>query len=1020
MTAIERTAYPRFRRGLTAEELAAVYTPTPEETAFATATARGEASVLSLLVLLKAFQRLGYFPRPAEVPAAVVGHLRVCLGVGLDVPAVAPQRSRYRHHQAIRAYLRVTPWGKGARHAATAAVHRAAQVMDNPADLINAAIEELVAARCELPAFSTLDRLAGHVRALVNGRLFAAVFARLSPLWQARLEALLDTGNPRRRSALNLLKAPPENATLTHLRNLQAHLAWLLSFDEGHAAVGDDAGGGAHVDQEAQTVERLLGGITSAKVQHFAAEAKALDADGLRVVGAAKRATLLLCLLRQAQVAARDDLVEMFLKRIARLQMAAKEELVRLREQHRATTEQLVAAFTDVLQATSGADDRAAPGGAADPADDAAIGRAVRAAIAAQGGREALLDACAAVSAYNGNNWLPLLWRFYRSHRSALFRLARSLTITPTTQDRSVVAALELLLAHEGARGRWLPADVSLAFVGEAWRRLIHAQHRGQFVFDRRQFEVCVFLHVASELRTGDLCVAGSARYADYRAQLLPWDDCAPLVPEYCRDLGLPETPGDLVQQLRAWLAEVAAAVDRAYPENDQIVIDARGVPSLKRPVRQTPAADLATVEAALAERLPERSLLDVLGNAEHWAGWTRHFGPRSGADPQLDRPTERYIITAFGYGCNLGPTQTARHTRGLVTPHMLSFVNRRHVTAPALDRALRDLIACYARFTLPRLWGTGKAAAADGTKLDLYERNLLAEYHIRYGGYGGIAYHHVSDQYVALFSHFIACGVWEAVYIIDGLLKNTSAIQPDTLHADTQGQSTPVFALAHLLGIKLMPRIRHWQDLVFYRPDKETRYAHIDALFGDAIDWPLIEQHWRDLLRVVLSIRAGTVLPSTLLRKLGHYSRKNRLYQAFRELGRVVRTVFLLQYLSDLALRERITAATNKAEAYNGLTKFLFFGGDGVIAENDPEEQEKRIKYTDLVANAVILQNVADMTRVLHELEREGQPASRAAMAALSPYLTRHLKRFGDYVLDLDTRPAPLDDELATSLAGP
>ncbi len=491
------------------------------------------------------------------------------------------------------------------------------------------------------------------------------------------------------------------------------------------------------------------------------------------------------------------------------------------------------------------------------------------------------------------------------------------------------------------------------------------------------------------------------------------------MVADYCREVGLAETPAAFVQQLKGWLTAVADEGDRAYPENEQVVIDAHGIPSLKRPARQAPPADLAATEAALTERLPERSLLDVLCNAEHWTGWTRHFGPRSGAEPKLDRPTERYILTAFGYGGNLGPAQTARHTRGLVTPHMLSFVNRRHVTAQALDRALRDLSACYARFVLPRLWGTGKAAAADGTKLDLYERNLLAEYHIRYGGYGGIAYHHVSDQYVALFSHFIACGVWEAVYIIDGLLKNQSVIQPDTLHADTQGQSTPVFALAHLLGIKLMPRIRHWQDLVFYRPDHATRYAHIDALFGDAIDWRLVETHWQDLLRVVLFIRAGTVLPSTLLRKLGNYSRKNRLYQAFRELGRVVRTVFLLQYLTDLALRERITAATNKAETYNGLTTFLFFGGEGVIAENDPEEQEKRVKYTDLVANAVILQNVADMTRVLHELEREGQPASREAMAALSPYLTRHLKRFGDDVLDLDTQPAPLDDELATSLAG-
>jgi len=72
---------------------------------------------------------------------------------------------------------------------------------------------------------------------------------------------------------------------------------------------------------------------------------------------------------------------------------------------------------------------------------------------------------------------------------------------------------------------------------------------------------------------------------------------------------------------------------------------------------------------------------------------------------------------------------------------------------------------------------------------------------------------------------HFMPCGVWEAIYIIEGLLQNRSAIQPDTLHADTQGQSTPVFALAHLLGIQLMPRIRNWHDLILYRPDKEVAY---------------------------------------------------------------------------------------------------------------------------------------------------------------------------------------------------
>ena len=83
---------------------------------------------------------------------------------------------------------------------------------------------------------------------------------------------------------------------------------------------------------------------------------------------------------------------------------------------------------------------------------------------------------------------------------------------------------------------------------------------------------------------------------------------------------------------------------------------------------------------------------------------------------------------------------------------------------------------------------------------------------------------------------HFITCGVWEAVYILDGLLKNSSEIQPDTLHADTQGQSAPVFGLAYLLGIKLMPRIRNWKDYTFFRPSPDAVYEFIE---------PLIKQHF-------------------------------------------------------------------------------------------------------------------------------------------------------------------------------
>lgn len=148
--------------------------------------------------------------------------------------------------------------------------------------------------------------------------------------------------------------------------------------------------------------------------------------------------------------------------------------------------------------------------------------------------------------------------------------------------------------------------------------------------------------------------------------------------------------------------------------------------------------------------------------------------------------------------------------------------------------------------------------ASADGTKWNLYEQNLLSEYHIRYGGYGGIGYYHVSDMYIALFSNFIPCGVHEAVYILDGLIRNGSEIQPDTIHGDTQAQSGPVFGLSYLLGINLMPRMRNIKDLVLYKADRCRRYEHIERLCRQSIDWDLIHRHYPDMMRVRLGEGAG------------------------------------------------------------------------------------------------------------------------------------------------------------------
>ncbi|HHG5240975.1 Tn3 family transposase, partial [Pseudomonas aeruginosa] len=241
----------------------------------------------------------------------------------------------------------------------------------------------------------------------------------------------------------------------------------------------------------------------------------------------------------------------------------------------------------------------------------------------------------------------------------------------------------------------------------------------------------------------------------------------------------------------------------------------------------------------------------------------------------------------------------------------------------------------------------------------------------------------------------------------------------PDTVYSDTQGQSATVFAFTHLLGINLMPRIRNWRDLVMCRPDRGVSYKHINRLFTDTADWHLIETHWQDLMQIALSIQAGKISSPMLLRKLGSYSRRNKLYLAAQTLGSVIRTIFLLNWIGSRELRQEVTANTNKIESYNGFSKWLSFGGD-VIAENDPDEQQKRLRYNDMVASSVILQNTVDMMRILQKLAREGWQFTDEDVSFLSPYLTSNVKRFGEFNLKLNRPPEPwIKDSVFQQAAG-
>ena len=183
MPSIHETAYPRLKSSVTTKELSEIYTPTADELALTGKVARGSKARLCFLLLLKTFQRLGYFAQLRDVPLPIINHLTACLGEPEQSPvklsAYDESGTRRRHVPVIRQYLNVRPYDKEAQEMLTNAVREAAQTKEDLADMINVGLEELIRQRVELPGFTTLLEEAQRGRAEINRVMFQRVIEAL-------------------------------------------------------------------------------------------------------------------------------------------------------------------------------------------------------------------------------------------------------------------------------------------------------------------------------------------------------------------------------------------------------------------------------------------------------------------------------------------------------------------------------------------------------------------------------------------------------------------------------------------------------------------------------------------------------------------------------------------------------------------------------------------------------------------------------------------------------------------------
>ena len=994
MTAIHETAYPRIRSTVTQKELNTIYTPTEKELLFVSKHTYNSVSKHGFLVLLKVFQRLGYFPSITQIPNQIIRHIAENSGLKRFLPDIRKYDkvgSRWKHKDLIRDYFAIKPFDDSGDEVMARAMHEATRSKNVIADIVNVGIEELVRKNYELPAFTTLVKTSREIRSGVFKNLYATIYNSLGSKNRKSIQRLLKKPVDDSQSLWSTLKQEPKQPTTNTMREFVKHMQWLRSINISAAILED---------------------IPEIKRKHFADEAKTLDLYQINDMKERKRTALVACLINEQATKAINDFAEIYIKRVQSLHNRGGEALEIYRLNHQDQTDKLVVTLEKIVTAWSTEEDQL---------------KAITDIIGTDA--DTIIQQCKSHMVYSNNNYIPFLPKLFKSQRKNFFDFIELLEIRSTSSDVSLEQSIDFLLENKNSKSEHLSIILNptkkhesvkdkdllnISWIPDKWlKHVVGKSNKGKRILQvhRKYFEICLFSCVMQDLKSGDLYIEGSDTYGDYRKQLISWEEYQKEVIAYCERVGFPNLPAEFIQSLYDKFIEKILATDRSFLKNESVFIK-NGELVIRKASKKNTADGLDIIEKELSERMPKTNVIDALCDTEHWLNWTSRFKLISGNETKINSPRERYIATTFCYGCNLGPSQTARSMKG-IDRKQLAYINKRHIDEDKIQDAVVDVINAYNKYWLPKMWGDGTSSSADGTKWDMYQRNLLSEYHIRYGGWGGIGYYHVSDTYIALFSNFISCGVWEAVYILDGLMKNKSEIRPDTLHADTQGQSSIVFALAYLLGIRLMPRIRGLKKLKFFKPYKDFQADNIGELFNDDINWKLIETHLPDMLRIAISISKGKITPSTILRELGTYSRKNKLYFAFRELGRVVRTQFLLDYISDEELRKTIRAATINSEEWNSFIDWVAFGGQGVINENVRDEQRKIIKYNHLVANLLIFHNVNSMTKALNDMIEEGFEVSEEILADLAPYRTENFNRFGAYDMRFDRAPEPLDDSL-------
>jgi TnpA family transposase len=913
---------------------------------------------LGFALQLCAFRYPGRMLGRAEViPEAALNFIGAQIGItGEQLERYAARSvTKYQHSAVLqRTYGYCTYEGPAVKQVKVWLESAAEQAFGN-VQLANELLAELRKRKIIVPGATTVERRCADALVKAEKNITTRIAARLTPNMKIRLDSLL---------------SETVSGSLTRF-------VWLRQFEPGSNS--------ADVNRLLDRWELLrtfnlnssiLDDVPSHRVADLRRQGERYFADGMRELPAArKHAILAVCVIEwQAMVA--DAVLETHDRIVGRIYRAAERQREAAIQDQRKSAGKTLKSFAEIGRALIAAHEE---------------NERLEDAILAHGGwpaLELLVAQSTSLTKTMQNDPLDFVAGGYHRFRRYAPRLLECFDIKGSGSAASLLDAIALLrdLNRKGTAG--VPGGAPINFARPSWRPKLFKN--GALV--RAVWETAILFELRHGMRSGDIWLPVSRRYQDVENAMVPIVNI-----RACRELKVPLEPQPWIKGKVAELDSKLQAVSRSLKSGTlPHAIIHNGQLRLEKLEKSVPdgAEDLVL---RLYDKLPLTRITDLLLEVDQRIGFAEAFTDLRNGTVCRDRIGILSVILADGINLGLKKMSEACSSH---TFWELLRIAKWHVRDETVAQALAMVVEAQSRLPLAQLWGGGETSASDGQHFPAGGAGeALNLVNARYGQNAGLnAYSHVSDQYAPFATQVIPATAHEAPYILDGLLRNDTGRQIKEHYADTGGFTDHVFAACSLLGYRFAPRIRDLPDKRLYVFDPKTAPEVLQPLIGGKIDMRLISESWPEILRLAASMAIGTVVPSQILRKLAAYPRQNKLALALREVGRVERTLFMLDWLSDQSLQRRAQAGLNKGEAHHALKRALGFHRRGEIRDRTSESQHHRIAALNLLAAIVIYWNTSNLGQVVTELAEGGERIDPALLAHVSPLGWEHINLTGEY----------------------